>query len=97
MTEQEINHTIATVVCGWIHDEDIFYHDAAGFTCYLSDYCNSISHALDLAKEQGVGLMPTTEGWQAYQLSNPEVVGNNAVAAKAICLCILTMHDINYD
>jgi hypothetical protein len=97
MTEQEINHAIATQVRGWIHDEGIFYHDAAGFTCYLSDYCNSIAHALDLAKEQGVGLAPTPDGWQAYQLSNPEVLGNNAVAAKAICLCILTIHGVSYE
>ncbi|MBW4534151.1 MAG: hypothetical protein KME09_09450 [Pleurocapsa minor HA4230-MV1] len=68
MTDQEINHLIATQVNGWIHDEGIFYHDASGFTCYLADYCNSIAHALDLAKANGVALKPTVEDWTAYKL-----------------------------
>lgn len=89
MTEQEINHQIAIQINGWIHDEGIFYHDAGGFTCYLADYCNSIAHALDLAKAHGIGLKPNAEGWGAYKISDETVVNSDLVAAKAICLCLL--------
>jgi hypothetical protein len=50
MTDQEINHLIATNINLWIHDEGIFYHDVNGNTCYLADYCHSIPHAINLAK-----------------------------------------------
>ncbi|NJO98669.1 MAG: hypothetical protein HC764_23925 [Pleurocapsa sp. CRU_1_2] len=89
MNEQEINHQIAIQVNGWIHDEGIFYHDVSGFTCYLADYCNSIAHALDLAKTHNVGLKPTADGWIAYKLSDETVANTDPVAAKAICLCLL--------
>ncbi|MBW4536329.1 MAG: hypothetical protein KME09_20545 [Pleurocapsa minor HA4230-MV1] len=88
MTDQEINHLIATQVNGWIHDEGIFYHDASGFTCYLADYCNSIPHAMDLAKANGVALKPTVDGWSAYKLADETVVGTDSLASKAICLCL---------
>jgi hypothetical protein len=29
MTNQEINHAIAININGWVHDDGIFYHDAA--------------------------------------------------------------------
>ena len=89
MTNQEINHAIATEVNGWIHDEGIFYHDENGNTCYLADYCNSIAHALDLAYAHGIGLKPTS-GWTAYQVVNESVEANDALASKAICLCLLS-------
>jgi hypothetical protein len=91
MTDQEINHLIATQVNGWIHDEGIFYHDASGFTCYLADYCNSISHAMDLAKANGIALKPTVDGWTAYKLSDETALAADALASKAICLCLTTM------
>lgn len=89
MTNQEINHAIATEVNGWIHDEGIFYHDENGSTCYLADYCNSIPHCIDLALTHGVGLKPTVEGWTAYRIANELVLGTDALASKAICLCLL--------
>lgn len=89
MTNQEINHAIATQVNGWIHDEGIFYHDVNGATCYLADYCNSIAHTLDLAKAWGIGLMPCDEGWQATKIADPTSSSTDAVAAKAICMCLL--------
>lgn len=89
MNDQEINHLIATNINGWIHDEGIFYHDSAGFTCYLADYCNSIAHAMDLAKAYSIALKPTVDGWSAYRLADEAVVAENALASKAICLCLL--------
>jgi hypothetical protein len=89
MNNQEINHAIATQVNGWIHDEGIFYHDANGATCYLADYCNSIAHALDFAKAYGIVLKPCDEGWEAYQLADPTNSSQDAVAASAICMCLL--------
>lgn len=90
MTDQEINHLIATKVNGWIHDEGIFYHDVNGFTCYLANYCHSIAHALDLAKANGIGLKPVDQGWLAYQVADPTAYSSDAVAAKAICLMLTT-------
>lgn len=94
MTEQEINHTIAIQVNGWIHDEGIFYHDVDGATCYLADYCNSIAHALDLAKAGNIGLRPSNDGWEAYHVTDPTSVSSDAVAARAICLCLLIQAQI---
>lgn len=88
MTEQEINHLIATNINGWIHDEGIFYRDSAGFTCYLADYCNSISHAMDLAKANNVALKPTVSGWSAYKLADETILAEDSLASKAICLCL---------
>lgn len=89
MTDQEINHLIATQVNGWIHDEGVFYHDENGNTCYLADYCNSISHALDLAFYHQIGLEPISNGWRAYRLRNEEAVFDASLASKAICLCLI--------
>ena len=88
MTEQEINHFIATQINGWIHDEGIFYHDASGFTCYLADYCNSIPHAMDLAKTNNIALKPTVNGWSAYKLGDETILAEDTLASKAICLCL---------
>jgi hypothetical protein len=89
MNIEEINHLIATKINGWIHNEGIFYVDASGFTCYRADYCNSIAHALDLAKAHGIGLKPVETGWSAYQLDNDQVQGTDSLASMAICLCLL--------
>lgn len=92
-TAQEVNHLIATKINGWIHDESIFYHDSSGTTQYLADYCNSIAHALDLAKAADVGLSPTVDGWVAYSVSDSNVAAGDAIPGKAICLCILKIFD----
>jgi len=89
MSDQEINHLIATQINGWIHDEGIFYHDVNGFTCYLADYCHSIAHALDLAKANGIGLKPVATGWEAYQVADPTSSSSDEVAPRAICLCLM--------
>lgn len=91
MTEQEINHVIATQVNGWTHVESIIYQDSAGNYCYRADYCNSIAHALDLAKTHQIGLAPTETGWQAYSIADGNTKADDAVAAKSICLCLLSM------
>jgi hypothetical protein len=55
----------------------------------MADYCNSISHALDLAKVHLIALKPVEAGWEAAKMANPSVVGVDTVAAKSICLCLL--------
>jgi hypothetical protein len=89
MNDQQINHAIATQVNGWIHDEGIFYHDSSGFTCYLADYCNSIAHAMDLAKAGNVGIVPHPDGWSAYIVDSAEINATDTLASRAICLCLL--------
>jgi hypothetical protein len=93
MTNQEINHEIATRINGWIHDEGIFYHDSGGNTCYLADYCNSVPHSLDLAKKYEVGLAPTFDGWLAYSVVDSDVKIENALPGIAISLCVIKIHD----
>lgn len=89
MTEAEINHFIAIQINGWIHDEGIFYHDVNGFACYLADYCNSLNHAMDLAKANNIALKPTVNGWSAYKLADETAIAEEALASKAICLCLV--------
>ena len=95
MTEQEINQIIATQINGWTHLEGIVYQDSQGNYCYMADYCNSIAHALDLAKAYQIGLTPHETGWQAYSVANSEINVNDVVAPKAICLCLLAIKEIN--
>lgn len=89
MTEQEINQAIATQINGWTHVEGIVYQDSDGNYSYMADYCNSIAHALDLAKAHLISLKPVEAGWEASKLADPSVKGTDAVAAKSICLCLL--------
>jgi hypothetical protein len=95
MTDQEINQAIATQINGWTHVEGIVYQDSQGSYCYMADYCHSIAHALDLAASHQIGLMPYETGWQAYSVADAETNGSNTVAAKAICLCLLALHEIS--
>lgn len=95
MTDQEINHVIATQVNGWTHVESIVYQNSAGNYCYRADYCNSIAHALDLAAFHQIGLAPNETGWQAYSIADSNVNGADNVAAKSICLCLLAMRKIS--
>jgi hypothetical protein len=92
-TDNEINHLIATKINNWVHDEGVFYHNANGDMCCIADYCNSISHALDLAKAAEVALVPTTSGWLSYPIANSNINAEDIVPGKAICLCILKMFD----
>jgi hypothetical protein len=95
MLDQEINNAIATQINGWTHLEGIVYQDSGGNYCYLADYCNSIAHALDLAKEHQIGLQPTETAWQAYSIADLNINSVDAVAPKVICLCLLTMRGIS--
>jgi hypothetical protein len=97
MNDNEINHLIATKINGWVHYESVFYYDADGAFCCLADYCNSIAHALDLAKAAEVGLTPTKDGWLSYSVASPDVHEEDTVPGKAICLCILKMFDDTED
>jgi hypothetical protein len=94
MTEQEINQAIATQVNGWTHVDGIVYQDKDSNYCYMADYCHSIAHALDLAALHQIGLMPVEAGWSAYSITTPETNQSDAVAAKSICLCLLTILEI---
>jgi hypothetical protein len=89
MTDLEINQKIATNIKRWTPIEDGWYDDGSGFYNPLPDYCNSIAHALDLAKVHGIGLKPVEAGWEEYNVANPTSYSTDAVAAKAICLCLL--------
>jgi hypothetical protein len=91
MTDLEINQAIATQVLKWTPVEGIVYQNSEGAYCYLADYCNSVSHALDLAKSFDIGLAPVSEGWQATQITNSQKVGVDLIAGKAICLCLLAI------
>jgi hypothetical protein len=95
MLDQEINSAIATQINNWTHVEGIVYQDQDNNYCYLADYCHSIAHALDLAKAYLIGLAPTETGWQAYSIADANINGTDAVAAKSICLCLLTMRGIS--
>lgn len=94
MTEFEINQVICTQINGWQHVDGIIYQDSSGSYCYAADYCNSIAHALDLAKAYQIGLMPAGDNWQAYSTVDAEINKSDAVAAKAICLCLLAIKGI---
>lgn len=89
MTDQELNHLIATKILGWTQSEGIVYLDTNDAYCYLADHCNSIPHALDLAKAHGIGLKPVDDGWMAWQLSEDSVSTVDSIASKAIVLCLL--------
>jgi hypothetical protein len=89
LTDQEINHQIATQVNGWTHLESIYYQNGEGSICYLADYCNSLPHAMDLAFTNDIALKPTPDGWQAYKLHGDLVTSDDPLASKAICLCLI--------
>lgn len=59
--------------------------------CYLADYCNSVTHALDLAKANEIGLKPVVTGWSAYKLADETMLAKDMLASKAICLCLVAI------
>ncbi|NJL51408.1 MAG: hypothetical protein HC930_02885 [Hydrococcus sp. SU_1_0] len=89
ISDQELNHAVATQLNDWVHDEGIFYHDSTGVTCYLADYCNSAPHALDVAKAHGVSLLPVADGWTACKIDDPTSCATDAVASRAIVVATL--------
>ncbi|MGL5940812.1 MAG: hypothetical protein ACRC2S_10540 [Waterburya sp.] len=95
MLDQEINNIIATQINGWTHVDGIIYQDQDNNYCYLADYCNSIAHALDLAKAHQIGLAPSETGWQAYSVVDANINSTDELAAKSICLCLLTMRGVS--
>jgi hypothetical protein len=97
MTNQEINHRIATNVNGWIAGDNNWYTTQSGFFTPLPDYCNSNSHALDLAKASNICLQPIAEEWRAISVNNSTIATNHAVAATAIAMTALAIFDAEND
>jgi hypothetical protein len=93
MTNQEINHKIATDIKGWTFVEDGWYDDGSGFYNPLPDYCNSISHALDIAKLSGISMQPLPEDWRAFATDTPSITTNDPVLATAIAKTALAIFD----
>jgi hypothetical protein len=93
MTNQEINHRIATDVNGWIAGDDNWYTTQSGFSTPLPDYCNSISHALDLARASNISMQPLPDGWRAISMDDPAIATNDAVLATAISVTALAIFD----
>jgi hypothetical protein len=101
MTTQEISHLIATAVRGWTQQEGVVYTDAEGNTQYITNYCDSVPHALDLAQEQNIALLPVDGQWKAFKLANGEAIEAvmdtetvDSNAGKAICLSILKANNV---
>jgi hypothetical protein len=94
MNYQEINIRIATDVKGWKDAGDGWFDDGSGFYNPLPDYCNSISHALDLAKASNISMQPLPDGWRAISMDDPDIATNDAVFATAIAITALAIFDV---
>jgi hypothetical protein len=93
MTNQEINNRIATDVMGWTDAADGWYADGSGFYTPTVDYCNSITHAIDLAKVSNISMQPLPDGWRAISMEDSTLAANDAVLATAIAITALAIFD----
>jgi hypothetical protein len=93
MTNQEINNRIATDVMSWTDAGSGWYTDSSGFFTPLPDYCNSIHHAIDLAKVSNISMQPLPDGWRAISIDDVSIGNNDAVLATAICMTALAIFD----
>ena len=93
MNNQEINARIATDVFELTPAGDGWFADAGGFYIPQVDYCNSIQHALDVAKKSNVSMQPLTDGWRAISVDDTSVANNHDVLATAICMTALAIFD----
>jgi hypothetical protein len=93
MTNTEINARIATDINGWTDAGGGWYADGSGFFTPLPDYCNSIHHALDIAKASNISMQPLPDGWRAIAMDNPEIATNDAVLTTAIAMIALAIFD----
>jgi hypothetical protein len=97
MTNQEINNRIATVINGWTDAGGGWYTDSSGFFTPLPDYCNSIHHALDLAKASNISMQPLPDGWRAISMDDVSIATNDAVLATAISMTAIALVDSKND
>jgi hypothetical protein len=95
MTNTEINARIATDINDWKDAGGGWYADGSGFFTPLPDYCNSISHAIDLAKASNISMQPLSDGWRAISMDDPDIATNDAVLATAITITALAIFDAN--
>jgi hypothetical protein len=93
MNNQEINARIATDIFGLTPAGDGWYADASGFYVPQVDYCNSIQHALDVAKKSNVSMQPVADSWRAIAMDDVSIANNHEVLATAICMTALAIFD----
>jgi hypothetical protein len=94
MTNIELSELIAVRVLGWEKIDDRMYKNSEGFYILLTNWAESIAHALDLAALNGVGIMPVESGWQAFLVESLANLAIDPSPAKAIALAILIVHNI---
>jgi hypothetical protein len=95
MNDFSINQTIAIQILRWTQIDEVTYRDTEGFFIFLTDFCNSISHALDLAMAEKISLMPLENGtWRASALLNSDAFSVDSNPSRAICLATLALHEI---
>jgi hypothetical protein len=98
MNTNELSHLVATVVRGFIVISPGIYQDSEGTTWYQVNYCDSPSHALDLAQEQGLTIKPTPDAWQCFKPQANSfdpiegTIGEDVSIGKAIVLAALRFH-----
>ncbi len=98
MTNDELSHLVATVVRGFTVASPTTYQDSDGAIWYKVNYCDSPSHALDLAHEQGLTIKPTLNGWQSFKPQADSftpietTIGDDETLGKAIVLAALRYH-----
>jgi hypothetical protein len=93
MDNQLINARIATDINGWTEAEPEWYTTSSGMFTPLPDYCNSNSHALDLAKASNIMLQPLAQQWRAISVDDGNIAVNHEVAATAIAMTALAIFD----
>jgi hypothetical protein len=101
MNDLQINELIAISVLNWTKIDDLTYRDTEGFFVRLTDWCNSAPHALDLAMQKNIAIMPVEGQWKTFKLpesGNLEaVIGSESIDSpigKAICLSVLKANNI---
>lgn len=99
MNNQELSNLVATVVKGFTKVDDLTYQDKDGAVYYSVNYCESPSHALDLAMAEGIVIVPHNEQWQCFKAEEgslqavPDTISNDPLIGKAIVLACLKAHN----
>jgi len=94
----ELSHLVATVIRGFTAISPTTYQDVDGAIWYQVNYCDSPSHALDLAWEQGLTIKGTPDGWQCFKPQANSFdpieasIGEDTTIGKAIVLAALRFH-----
>jgi hypothetical protein len=92
-SDEEIIARIATDINGWTDSGGGWYADGSGFFTPLPDYCNSIHHAVDLAKASNISIQPLPNGWRAIAMDDVSIASNDPVLATAIAITALAIFD----